>query len=81
MAGLMASPHGSDLPGVENRLPSTVLDLAYTGESILWLVRLADGSVMQVRQPLTEGLTTEKPAPGTQVTVAWRSDASILLAE
>ncbi len=62
-----------------NRAPAQVESLAYRGEALGLVLRLADGTVLRATQPLGEGLP-ELPGPGTAVCVSWSAAASVLLA-
>jgi spermidine/putrescine ABC transporter ATP-binding subunit len=69
---------GTTLP---NTLNGTVADIAYAGDALLVAVRLADGSLLRVRQFLMDGLADKAIEPGTAVTVSWQPDACIVLPE
>jgi spermidine/putrescine ABC transporter ATP-binding subunit len=63
----------------ENRLGGIVTDSAYAGDALLLTVRLSDGTPMRVTAPLGEGLAAALLPRGTAVTLAWPSEACILL--
>lgn len=65
--------------GLENRIDGHVTETAYAGDMLLVAVQLADGSVLRVKHPLTDGLTDGVPQPGAVVSVGWSAEACILL--
>jgi ABC-type Fe3+/spermidine/putrescine transport system ATPase subunit len=64
-----------------NRLDGVVVGGAYAGDALAVTVRLADGSVLKVKQYLADGLASAWQEPGTLVRVGWQPDACILLPE
>ena len=64
-----------------NRAVGTVAESAYRGVAVDHVVRLASGATLLVSQPLGEGTGAGGVAPGSAVTVTWRPDACVLLAD
>ncbi len=64
----------------DNVLHGTVEAASYRGSALDVAVRLADGPVLRVSQPLDRGLLGV-PLPGSAATVSWPPDAAVLLAE
>jgi spermidine/putrescine ABC transporter ATP-binding subunit len=64
-----------------NRIDGTIISTTYAGDAQVVTVRLAEGSVLKVKQPLTEGLASARHDPGTLVRVGWQPEACILLPE
>jgi ABC-type Fe3+/spermidine/putrescine transport system ATPase subunit len=62
-----------------NWLRGVIADRAYWGETLMHTVRLADGTLLRVSEPLRDGFGAGTLDPGADVTVAWRPDACILL--
>ncbi len=62
-----------------NQVEGVVTETAYAGDVLAVLVRLADGSLLRVRQSLGDGLAAAMVAPGTAVRVGWQPDACMLL--
>lgn len=62
-----------------NRLSGVVADSAYWGEMLMHTVRLADGSLLRVSEPLRDGVGARSVTPGAGVTVCWPPEACILL--
>ena len=74
-AAAEGQPHGT------NRLAGTVRDIAYYGDFVMYVVALADGSVVRVSRP-TETRITELPITWNDpVTVTWPSFATVVLAQ
>jgi spermidine/putrescine ABC transporter ATP-binding subunit len=67
---------GGDQP---NRVEGVISDRAYWGETLSHTVRLANGALLRVSEPLRDGVGAGSAAIGDRVTVAWRPDACILL--
>jgi ABC-type Fe3+/spermidine/putrescine transport system ATPase subunit len=65
--------------GMVNGVDGVVAETAYAGDSLLVTVRLADGSLLRVKQPLGDGLGGSATAPGSAVRVGWQPDACMLL--
>jgi len=64
-----------------NRLEGTVVEAAYGGESLVQVVRLADGSMIRVAVPLSRGAGAQRLALGSRATVSWDAEAAIVLEE
>ena len=64
-----------------NGLTGVVDEIAYAGDALLVSVRLADGSLLKVRQYLQDGLGEASVEPKAAVVVGWQPDACILLPE
>ena len=62
-----------------NRLAGTLIASIYAGETLTHTVRLVDGTDLRVAQSLHDGLTADRPAEGSAVTVSWSPEACILL--
>ena len=62
-----------------NRLSGVVADSAYWGEMLMHTVRLADGSLLRVSEPLARRCGPRSVTPGAGVTVCWPPEACILL--
>ena len=65
--------------GGSNRLDGVLAGSVYAGDTLTHSVRLADGSVLRVAEPLHAGLPAERPSIGAAVTVSWSPDACIVL--
>jgi len=64
-----------------NRLCGVVRDIAYYGDYVMYVVTLADGSLVRVSRP-TETRLTELPITwGDPVAVTWPAFATVLLAQ
>ena len=64
-----------------NGVDGVVVGYAYAGDSVSISVRLADGSVLWVKRPLSDGLLAATVAPGMPVRVGWQPEACMLLPE
>ena len=64
-----------------NGLDGVVADRTYAGDALSVTVRLADGSVLRVKQSLADGLASARQEPGAPVRVGWQPGACILLPE
>jgi ABC-type Fe3+/spermidine/putrescine transport system ATPase subunit len=69
---------GEKLP---NGVNGVVIESAYAGDALAVAVRLADGSVLRVKRPLSDGLGAAIVEPGTAVRVGWQPEACMLLPE
>jgi putrescine transport system ATP-binding protein len=64
-----------------NRLAGAVRDIAYYGDFVMYVVALADGSVVRVSRP-TETRVTELPITWSDaVVVTWQDFATVVLAQ
>jgi ABC-type Fe3+/spermidine/putrescine transport system ATPase subunit len=63
-----------------NQASGMVADVAYRGDVLELAVRLADGTVLTVLHPLSDGTGAGLPAPGMPATVSWPPEACVLLA-
>jgi ABC-type Fe3+/spermidine/putrescine transport system ATPase subunit len=64
-----------------NGVNGVVIESAYAGDALAVCVRLADGSVLRVKRPLSDGLGAAIVETGTPVRVGWQPEASMLLPE
>jgi putrescine transport system ATP-binding protein len=62
-----------------NQVDGVVTESAYAGDALAVSVRLADGSVLRVKRPLSDGLGAAAVAPGASVRVGWQPEACMLL--
>jgi putrescine transport system ATP-binding protein len=62
-----------------NRVQGTIADRAYWGEALRHTVRLADGALLRVSEPLRDGIGAGTARVGARVTICWRPEACILL--
>jgi hypothetical protein len=62
-----------------NAVEGTVTGSAYAGDALAVTVRLADGSELRVKRPLSDGLGAARIEPGTMVRVCWQPEACMLL--
>lgn len=65
--------------GAENRVVGTLAERAYVGDSLALAVRLANGTLLRVRQALGDGIAGTDQTVGDPVTLSWRADACIPL--
>ena len=68
-----------DDPAAANRVTGTLAERAYAGESLALAVRLADGTLLRVRQALGDGIGGTALTVGDPITLSWRADACIPL--
>ncbi|HEY4175128.1 MAG TPA: ABC transporter ATP-binding protein [Rhodopila sp.] len=68
--------NGDPLP---NHIDGTVTDSTYAGDTLAVSVRLADGTILRAKRPLTDGLAAASIQPGTTVRVSWQPEACMLL--
>jgi spermidine/putrescine ABC transporter ATP-binding subunit len=66
--------------GGVNQASGTVSEVAYRGDVLEFGLRLADGTVLTVLHPLSEGTRGGVPARGDAATVSWPAEACVLLA-
>ncbi len=64
-----------------NALDAVVAETIYGGDSLLISVRLADGTLLRVKRPLSDGIGGARLEPGAQIRVCWQPDACMLLPE
>jgi ABC-type Fe3+/spermidine/putrescine transport system ATPase subunit len=69
---------GTDEPG-PNRLRGEVVESAYRGAALDHVLRLGDGTLLRVSQPLASGLGGAWLPPGAAASVSWPQDACIVL--
>lgn len=62
-----------------NQIHGVLVERAYAGEALIHTVRLADGMLMRVSEPLRDGLSAAGTPIGGTVSVSWQPDACILL--
>jgi spermidine/putrescine ABC transporter ATP-binding subunit len=62
-----------------NAVEGTVTGSAYAGDALAVTVRLADGSELRVKRPLSDGVGVARIDPGTTVRVYWPPEACVLL--
>lgn len=62
-----------------NGLDAVVVETTYGGDALAVSVRLADGTVLRVKRPLSDGIGAARLAPGTRVRVGWQPDACMVL--
>jgi len=62
-----------------NAVDAVVTDSTYAGDSLSVSVRLADGTILRVKRPLADGLSSASIAPGSAVRVGWQPEACMLL--
>ena len=75
-----------------NALPGVLVDSTYAGDRVQWVVRLRNGALLRVAQPLAEGVSGAgvgiggrpgtagaAPAIGGTVVVSWPPEACMLL--
>ena len=67
--------------GLPNSVNGVVSANSYAGEALAISVRLANGFVLRVTRPLSDGLAPALVIPGTPVRISWPPDACILLPE
>lgn len=65
--------------GAENRVVGTLAERAYVGDSLALVARLANGTLLRVRQALGDGIAGTDLTVGDKVTLSWRADACIPL--
>ena len=68
-----------DDPTAANRVTGTLAERAYAGESLALAVRLADGTLLRVRQALGDGIGGTTLTVGDPITLSWQADACIPL--
>lgn len=66
-------------PPTENDLEGVVADRIYIGDALLLTVRLADGSTLQAKRALSDGLDHAAIEPGSLVRVGWQPEACMIL--
>jgi spermidine/putrescine ABC transporter ATP-binding subunit len=64
----------------ENQASGTVAEVAYRGDVLEFGLRLAEGTVLRVLHPLSDGMGSGLPTPGMAATVSWPPEACVLLA-
>ena len=69
---------GGDQP---NAVEGVVTESAYAGDALSVSVQLADGSVLRIKRPLSDGLAAAMVPPGTPVRVGWQPDSCMLFPE
>jgi putrescine transport system ATP-binding protein len=79
VAPLPNSPDSRNSLDGPNCLDGIVTESAYAGDVLAVSVRLADGSVLRVKRPLTDGLGAALIEPGSKVRVGWPPEACMLL--
>ena len=62
-----------------NQVSGVVIESVYAGDALAVSVSLADGSILRVKRPLTDGLAPASVAPGSVVRVGWQPEACMLL--
>lgn len=81
LLGLRAERLRIRADGLVNQIDGVVSECAYAGDALAVSVRLADGSVLRVTRPLTDGLGPAAVQPGEPVRVGWQPEACMLLPE
>ena len=64
-----------------NSIDGVITESTYAGDTLSVSVRLGDGTVLRVKQSLTDGLGAASVDPGSIARVSWQSDACMLLPE
>ena len=62
-----------------NQASGTVSDVAYRGDVLELGLLLADGTILRVLHPLSEGMGAGLPGRGDAATVTWPAEACVLL--
>jgi spermidine/putrescine transport system ATP-binding protein len=66
-------------PGADSGLPGKIQSGVYLGESTRWIVRLAEGSEIQVVEQNSEPAGGAAARAGDDVAVRWEPDSAVLL--
>ncbi len=69
--------NGEERPG-DNQAAGVLVSSAYAGDTLRHSVRLPDGTLLRIAEPLGNGLARDLP-PGAAVTVSWARHACVLL--
>jgi len=66
-------------PGADAGLPGKIQSTIYLGESTRWIVRLAEGSEIQVVEQNREAAGTVTLSAGDNVSIRWEPDSAVLI--
>ena len=62
-----------------NRIEGHVHEIAYAGQTVTYLVRVGDGAMLRVMQPLSTGFDPARHPVGAGVTLGFEPEACIVL--
>jgi putrescine transport system ATP-binding protein len=72
--------HEPALPGLDNCVSGTVVDIAYLGDLSIYKLRIRDGSLVKATRANVDGRGVRAAAYGEPVWLSWSPEASVVLA-